>query len=100
MFLCFILMQVALEHTYSHLRLTVTPPHTFPSTHITLLTPCIYPLKPLFPAKKSKSQQTLKQFEQEAQAVPAGDGDAFNPFEATYATGGSRGKGKGVQGEW
>jgi hypothetical protein len=42
--------------------------------------------------------QTLQQFEEEANAVPAGN-EAFNPFEApAYAAGGGRGKGKGVTG--
>lgn len=43
--------------------------------------------------------QTLQQFEEEANAVPAGGNDAFNPFEQpAYAAGGGRGKGKGVTG--
>jgi hypothetical protein len=42
--------------------------------------------------------QTLKQFEDEQNAIPAAGAETFNPFEATYATGGSRGKGKGLTG--
>lgn len=42
-------------------------------------------------------ESTLQQFEEEANAVPAGGNDAFNPFEQpAYAAGGGRGKGKGV----